>query len=134
MSERGSRQRLRKAIRELDPVSIENRCGIGTPDLNYVEGWIECKWMRSWPQKPETIVRLPHDFQPEQRAWAKRRRRAGGKCWFMLQVGREWLLFDSLLAAEVIGIMTRAELTAAATRHWKNGLVDSELVEFLRNA
>jgi len=132
MSEQAMRQRVVKALRCLDAISVENPAYPGTPDLNYVEGWIECKWLRSWPKRDSTVVKLQHELMKHQQVWLERRRRAGGQAWVFLQCGREWLLFDGAKAGQHIGSSTRAQLLEAADRVWTNGLVDEELVEYLR--
>lgn len=136
MSEAGSRQRLNKALRPLNAVSVETRLEDGIPDVNYVGGWIECKWLRAWPKREGTIVNLPHDLMTHQRAWIRRRARRGGRVHVMIHCGREWLLIDGATAAEIIGEATKSELVEAARetgRYWPNGLKDDEIVEYLRD-
>lgn len=132
MSEAGMRQRVVKILRPLDAVSIENSVGIGTPDINYREGWVELKWLRSWPKKDSTIVRLAHDLTKEQRVWLRRRASYGGNVWVLLQCRREWLLFYGEMAAHIIGTCTKRELIDCSRKYWPNGLDGSELVEILK--
>jgi len=110
------RQRLIRSLRSLHAVSVENKVGPGTPDINYVEGWIECKWLRSWPKRPETPVRLDHELTAEQRVWLRKREAHGGVAWVILQCGREWLIFKGSIAADVLGTSTRQELCDHAHR------------------
>jgi hypothetical protein len=132
MSEQAMRQRVVRALKVLDAFSVENPAYPGTPDLNYVEGWIECKWLRHWPKRANTVVKLQHELMKHQQVWLERRRRAGGQAWVMLQCGREWLLFDGATAGRIIGQGTRQQLLDSASRVWTNGLVDEELVEYLK--
>lgn len=132
MAERDMRQRVIRALRELDAISVENRCGLGTPDVNYVEGWIECKWLRKWPKRPETVVKLDHELMAGQRAWIKRRAKRDGDVFVLLQCGREWLLIEGHYAACELGKQTREQLIESCAAYWKNGLNDDELVEVLR--
>lgn len=134
MSERDMRKRVVRALRPLDAISVENRCGLGTPDINYVEGWIECKWLRKWPKHPTTLVRLTHELMPQQRVWLSRRRRRGGVAWVLLQCGQEWFLIDGVVAGRILGYATRAEIIEMSHYYWPDGLVDDELVEALRAA
>lgn len=99
---------------------IENAFGLGIPDVNFcvhgVEGWIELKARVSWPKKHDGPVTLPH-YTMEQRAWAKRRHRAGGRVWWLLKVGEEYVLLKGIVAAELYGaaeLPTKAELLRAA--------------------
>lgn len=131
MSESGQRGRVVRALRELDAVAVENPARPGTPDVNYIDGWIELKWLRRWPARSETPVAIDH-YTKQQRAWARRRIRRGGACWWLLQVGREWLLLDGAVAALHVGEATREELINLADHYWPNGLRDKELVECLR--
>lgn len=128
------RQRLVGMLRPLDAVSIENSVGPGTPDINYIGGWIECKWLRSWPKRAETLVRLDHELMPSQKVWLQRRCSRGGVVWVMLQCRREWLLLESLTAVQLLGKATRKELCAAAYHHWNDGLNANELIELLNDS
>lgn len=131
MSESGQRSRVVRALRSLDAVAVENPARPGTPDVNYIGGWIELKWLRRWPTRADTLVAIDH-YTKQQRAWARRRIRRGGTCWWMLQVGREWLLLDGAVAAAYVGEVNRQQLVDLADRYWPNGLRDAELVEWLR--
>jgi len=122
LSERDMRQKVVRCLRSLDAISVENPVGPGTPDVNYVEGWIELKWLRSWPKRAETPVTLDHELTTEQRAWARRRTKRGGRAWVMLQCRKEWLLFRGDVAACFLGTATRAELYRHATIWWQDGL------------
>ena len=71
MSESSMRQRLVAALKPLDAVPIENRLRAGTPDVNYIGGWMELKWLRSWPVR-DGVISLPH-YTNGQRLWLRRR-------------------------------------------------------------
>lgn len=120
------RQRVRLALRGLDPISIENPVHPGTPDLNYVEGFVELKVAEKWPERTTTILRIPH-FTPQQRVWLMRRVRAGGRAFLLLRVDGDWFLFRGDRAAEIVGRGTRAELEAAAIGRWETSLNDEQL-------
>lgn len=113
MSEKDMRQRVIKALKPLDAFSVENPCRPGTPDVNYVEGWIELKWLEKWPVREATIVRIEH-FTPQQRVFLMRRWRKGGNVYLLLQVKDEWLLFDGDVAAEWVGTVDRSTLQSKA--------------------
>lgn len=132
MAEGDQRGRVVKALAPLHGVPVENRGACpGTPDVNYEGGWIETKWLRSWPKRTETIVPVDH-FTPQQRIWLRKRRRVGGHAWVLLQCKREWILLDGEVAADILGRCTRQELFDRAHRVWLDGLNDKELVECLR--
>lgn len=130
MSEQGMRQRIIRALKPFDAVSVENSAYPGTPDVNYVEGWLELKWVRDWPVRGGPLI-IDH-FTPQQRVWLVRRWKAGGNVFLLLQVEqRWWAIFDGEAAAQYVGKVPREELENVAMKVWKNGLVDQELREFL---
>ena len=118
-------------LRPLDAVPVENRVGIGTPDVNCIAGWLELKWLRRWPKNRDTIVRIDH-YTVQQRRWLKRRAARGGGAWLLLQVGQEWLLFDALVAHDDVGRVPRDELYRLARHRWQRGLVKEELIACLQ--
>lgn len=131
MSESGQRQRVIRVLKRLHGVAIENPLGPGTPDVNYVLGWIELKWLRRWPMKETTTVQLPH-FTLQQRRWLRDRWKVGAdNAWLLLQVQREWLLFTGIDAHDYVGLLTRGGLYKIARVRWKQGLIDKELEECL---
>lgn len=122
--------RVRKAIKELDPVRIENKIEKGTPDVWYTEGAIELKWQRKLPKRGG-VLRLDHDMTLEQRIWAIRRQKAGGKVFLLLKAGKFFILLKGYIAAEYIGKLSLIELQEKAEKVWVNKLVDHELREIL---
>ena len=133
MSEAGQRARIILALKPLNAIPVENPVRPGTPDVNYVEGWIELKWLRRWPKQADTVVRLEH-FTLRQRRWLRDRCKAAGQAWLMLQCGQEWLLFTGQVAHDHVGLVTRKELYNLAQIRWKRGLKDKELVSWLEMA
>ena len=132
MSESTMRKKVVRALRPLNAVAVENPAMPGTPDVNYIEGWIELKRLPRWPVRQNTIVRIP-TYTQQQRVWHFRRRRAGGQCWFLLQVLDEWLLIDGAVAALTINRSTRLELIRHTTGYWSNGLNQPDLLSVLAN-
>lgn len=126
-------KRVRELLEGLDPVRVENPAHPGTPDVNYVEGWIELKELKKWPARLNTIVRVEH-FTPQQRIWLDRRWRTGGAAWLLLKVGQDWLLLTGEVAARVLGKSTRGELLQAATKVWINHISREEFVTCLKRS
>lgn len=124
---------VRPLLAGLHPVRIENAVAMGTPDVNCSLGWIELKQVeeKDIPKRPGTIFRLDH-FTPEQRIFQLKRAIAGGPCWLLLLLGREWLLFSSRVAADRLGKMTVAETREAATRRWAGPPSKEEFQKALR--
>lgn len=131
MSESTQRSVVCKKLKHLDAIPVENRVGPGTPDVNYVEGWIELKWMRRWPKNAHESPVLVEHYSPQQRVWHKKRWIKKGNVWLLFQVAQEWFLFDGLTASERFGRATRPELFEMATAHWAKGLNAKELTECL---
>jgi len=126
------RQRLIVALRPLDGVPIENKVRAGTPDVNYIGGWMELKWLRGWPKR-DGLVLLPH-YTLGQRLWLRRRGRRGGQAMLVLQVGKQWLFFDSEYSYQSVGkTETRVDLEQNAMMHFVSGLKNKELVAWLRS-
>ena len=131
MSEKTMRKSLVKKLRILDAHAIENPMRAGVPDINYADGWIECKWLRAWPKRRGTVVKLDHPLLKSQKVWIRRRIRHGGKVWVMLQCGREWFLFKGSTALDSLGNSTRLELHSHAFYVWKIGLDADKLITIL---
>ena len=127
MSESHMRKRVVQMLRPLDGMAVENPAQPGTPDVNYVEGWIELKKLPKWPKVGDNHPILVSHFTPQQRNWLMLRRRKNGRAFMLLQVGRDWLLFDGAVAAEHVGRVGRRELERLALANWQNGPRAEEL-------
>lgn len=133
MSENGMRSKLVKDLKSLDAIPVENTVRPGTPDINFIEGWLECKWLRRWPANANESPVLISHFTPQQRIHLARRYGKGGNTFLMLEIGREWMLFTGDVAAQFVGRATRLHLEQIVYRHWKNGLIKQELITCLSN-
>lgn len=134
MSESGMRQNLVKALKPLDAVPIENHMRSGTPDVQYIGGWIECKWLKVWPVSADTRpVRFPHPLTKEQGIWLARRWMRGGTTLVCAQVVREWFFFSGETAKARFGNMTRLEMREEALLHFPAGLQAERLIQWLRS-
>ncbi len=131
MSESSMRKRLVAALKPLDAVPIENRLKAGTPDVNYVGGWMELKWLRNWPVYGGFVM-LPH-YTHGQRLWLRRRGKRGGVAMLVLQVNKHWLFFDWEYSWWVGRTETKVDLERNAVKRFSTGLKDKELVAWLRS-
>lgn len=85
---------LSKARDQMDlPVHIErveNIAGAGHPDVELcymgVQNWIEQKAAHR-PARPSTKLRFGSPLRDSQVEWAKKRIAAGGRVWYLIQVG-----------------------------------------------
>jgi hypothetical protein len=126
------RQRIVKILKPLHAVSVENSCGSGTPDINYIGGWIECKCVNTWPKNPSAIVKIPH-FTPQQRLWIKKRLQAGGVVQVILKVGRDWVLLPeySDVANNLGRSWTKEDILKASNSwHWENKLEEKSFLSY----
>jgi hypothetical protein len=134
MSEAGMRSRLVKALAPLHGVAIESAVtGPGIPDVNYAEGWIECKWMREWPKRADTHpVKFDHELSPGQKIWLRKRRLAKGNAFVMCQVAREFFLFDGAEIGDLWDKMSKPQMIEEALLYFPKGLDESSLIAFLK--
>lgn len=81
-------------------VRIENKIGLGTPDLAYVlrakgnraeAGWVELKFLPRWPVRAETPV-IISSLTIDQVMWGEAHVREGGRSYLLLQAGRSYVL------------------------------------------
>jgi len=125
MNEATLRNYIRKGLHAKGVLTThhEDALNAGVPDLSYsgggVHGWIELKWLEAWPKRTDTIVRIAH-YTKEQKHFLLSRGRAGGRCWLLLRVGREHLLFN-YEQAQTVGARSRELTTYEATEHWPTG-------------
>jgi hypothetical protein len=128
-SEKAMWQALRPLMKGLDPVRVENLVQVGTPDVNYVRGWVELKYLPGWPVRGG-IVKIEH-FTPQQRVWIIRRTMAGGRVSLMLKVAEEWLLFSGPRAAKYVGKVVKEDLYVYCTVRWLSKPTKEELQKWL---
>ena len=126
----GTRRKIIKVLKPLQAIPVENKVKAGTPDVNYIDGWIELKWLRRWPVRADTIVRIEH-FTKIQRRFARDYWLKQGRCWCLLQVGPSWLLFTGTIAHDYVGHVPRRDLEKLAVAHWHRGLKPKELMTWL---
>lgn len=140
MSEQTMWDRVRDALVQGprdEATRVENPAWPGTPDVSYcmrsAEGWLELKQITSWPVKRDTVVQVSH-FTPQQRAWLRKRRQAGGRAFLLLKVQEDWLLFWGEMAANIVGKVPKPVLLAKAVLVCEGGLRDDDLRNALRMA
>jgi hypothetical protein len=115
MAESDMRRKVVRDMRELHAVAVENPVYPGTPDVNYINGWVELKWLRNWPKVKTSPVVFKH-YTQKQKIWMTKRHRAGGKVGLLVQCKREWLYFAYPALLEV-GTLTQEELRGCCTHY-----------------
>ena len=135
-SERSLWQYLRKGMKgRWRAQRLEDKLSEGIPDLCYAIygkpgcGFIELKYKAAWPKRALTPLRIQH-YTQEQKLWIGSMGDLSGSVFLLLQVAKEYLLFDSE-AAQYVGEYTRGELTADAMGHWLHSVDWDELQEML---
>lgn len=120
MRESSFRRQVCRILRDagLDPVAVENSVHPGTPDVNYLHGWIELKVARP-PRRAGSPIAVP-SFTPQQRVWLRRRWDAGGEAWLLLRVGSTHFLLDGRTAADRLGKMSVDQLHASSCSHYSS--------------
>lgn len=142
MSEKNLWKRLRKGLAPyLELQRLEDRYSRGVPDVLYAGpkdvlggagriGVVELKYLRAWPKRATTVVRLP-TYRQEQRLWLQRFGRLTDAAWLLLQVEKTILLFDWCTAQDV-GTLTREELEANAVMVWRGHMSTNDYAELAR--
>lgn len=110
MAETDLNRRVCAALAGFAPVRVENPACPGTPDIAYVNGWIEDKKI-TFPKRENSVVKVKH-FTQKQRSWLVRHHCAGGVCHVVLEDSRSGgvYIIRGDLAAQELGYRTRREL------------------------
>lgn len=118
-------------VPELRLVRVEDRFNEGYPDVLYCfrgsAGWIELKHLGQWPVRKETPVHLPK-LTLEQVTFAESWDAAGGRCWVLLQVANEYLMFPSTVTRAIYERrLTRVHLSRLASA-WSAGKLPASAI------
>jgi hypothetical protein len=117
---------------------FEDKLSEGIPDLCYALkgvhglGFLELKYLPAFPKRDSTIVRIPHPKRWKlQRAWMMRMGDWSGRVGCLIQVGREYFLFDWSGIA-YIGAVSELGFRSQATCTWQRSIDFDELTLALR--
>jgi hypothetical protein len=141
VSESSTREKFTDKLKPYGIVyPIEVKITSGFPDYAYAlrcrnkitEGWCELKFLKEWPRKPATPVRVP-SLKLRQVLWQERHHKVGGRVSTLLQVGRSTY---ALLSAPVVRLLfdrklTVIDLIAQARVYSADGFPTIELLEAL---
>jgi hypothetical protein len=89
MSEKNLNRLVLEQLKGRHSFRIENLACPGTPDIGYVNGFVECKWLAKWPKNG--VARFRH-WTAQQACWHKEHWAAGGQSWIVAQVADEYFL------------------------------------------
>lgn len=117
-------------MRSLDAQAVENPVNPGTPDVEYIGGWIELKYLPEFPKRTETPIRVPH-FRPEQRAWITQRTLRGGRVHVIIRIEKHFFLLHGMVAAQKLGQLTHLELINNSLAHWYGSIDGEQLIKIL---
>lgn len=83
-------------------VRIESSSGNGVPDVTYglqdINGWIELKYIKEWPKRATTLVKLP--LRPEQKFFFQKRGELSGNVWCFIRIQDTFFLLSYKEALE----------------------------------
>lgn len=112
---------------------IESSAGNGIPDISFgvqgKNGWIELKYIREWPKRQDTKVKLP--LRPEQKHWIKNRGQVSGDVWVLCRIHNEFFLLDYRLAMLAVEGWTKQEWIMNSVLHWRITITFETLAEML---
>lgn len=133
MSESDMRRKVVALLKPIGAFAVENPCLPGTPDINHWHGWIELKWLRSWPKKSNTVVRLER-FTLKQKRFLRDRWNGNKDAFLLIQANRtEWLLYKGNAVDPVSIEYTKEQLCENAYRHWESTTdMEQELILCLK--
>lgn len=112
---------------------IESSAGNGIPDVSFglpnKNGWIELKYIKEWPKRPATKVKLP--LRPEQKHWIRNRGAISGNVWVLCRVQNDFFLFDHQGCDVLCEGVVQEEWFIMCEAHWVNRINFNELYEIL---
>jgi len=106
----------------------------GVPDVSYgvnsKNGWIELKVIKEYPKCNTTLIKIRH-LTPMQRNWLKARGETGGSCCILLQVEKDYYLFDWTKVCELNKGIPRNKMKYHAITSYRNKINFNDLLWLL---
>lgn len=146
MSETNFRHYVRDGLSKYGHiVQVENSILPGHPDTNYCirsnsifeelsegqAGDMELKYIKEWPKREKTVVKIDH-YTKEQRIWIFKRAMAFGSVFLFVQVKNEYFLFGAFAAVEMVGkALTKQHFYTHHVHYWDGRINFKELVGIL---
>lgn len=110
MKETRAYKHLKKTHTAVHWIRIESSTSEGAYDINGClknEVWIEQKQIKK-PKRKDTLIKIK--IRPSQIIWGVQRRRAGGRTFFAIMVGRELYIIRGELTAMLMNGVTYQKL------------------------
>ena len=107
---------------------VETGCAVGVPDVAYsvkwkrrkAGGWIELKRVKEYPKRSSTVIRLTK-FTKEQKLFIRLHGRITKNAFLLVQVERDWYLFDHIHIDKIGETATRSDWELYAVNFWIGG-------------
>lgn len=113
---------------------IENTTKSGVADIIYScmgkRGFIELKYLKEWPKRPDTPVKIPH-LTEIQRAWLSLHEQEANLCFILLQIEKDYLLY-SAKRIDDLGIFNKKTLFYFCVASWHKQIDFKELANCLQ--
>jgi len=131
MKESNIRNKFTDCVKKLggDVTNHEDRFQEGIPDASYglenVNGWVEHKYLKSWPKRATTLVNP--GIKKTQVLWIEPRQKTGGRCFLLIGVGKEIFLFSGDNARVLYDGITKQEYYEKSLNVWLNQIDKAQL-------
>lgn len=108
---------------------------VGVADVAYciyqtrTRGWIELKYLKSYPKRESTAIRIPH-YTSEQKLFLWKEGEAAGFVWLFVKIKNDYYLFDHKQAQKVGGL-NKKEMAAHCTNYWIGHLYVADFIELI---
>jgi len=113
---------------------IESNAGNGVPDVVFcvpnINGFMELKFIKEWPKRPETKVKLP--LRPEQKLWVETRGKRGGNVWVFCRIENSMFLLDNTCSMSACDGWTKEEWFKHSNMNWQGRVNFDELYYTLK--
>lgn len=102
-----------KQASDADMTRHEDKLNLGIPDVSYGlegrNGWIELKYLKSWPKSPQKHVPF-RNLKVHQVRFLGRRGQAGGACFLLVLVGKKDVVLIDWEIVHRLGKMTKSQI------------------------
>ena len=114
---------------------IESSAGNGVPDVTFTvpgkHGWMELKYIKEWPKRITTKVKLP--LRPEQRLWINTRGQVANNIWVLCRIENSFYLLNHRTADEACEGYNRVEWDKLCDMYWGDRIDFKQLYRILLN-